>query len=356
MICFIYHFQNFLSTTLSVQIDFFFLQCSEQRGSVQILLTDNLEEVWEVNQDATHGPLPHAQIAQMKPLPSAPLSALNHQSLTSSCLSKSPIQGNGPAFKEMEWGEETILQPSNLQSQPMRKNLASSLPSLPLEFWGELDEDEELSEHQQSSPQHHPPAPPKWKVTADSPTWKPHPNASKALCQFGDTVQEHPRVPRWQCNISVSHSPVLVCSSNKNVSPPKTRHWSSWSLNRPDAVVTPHETPPDHSHLIRATVSPHSPGWSISPNSRTCSRNKMFNNASNSQLDLRSDTSKVVELDEKELTELDSLYQASLQAGRGLNQALAKPGTLLFILKVYLYIIFYYIYFIYVVSKNRQNV
>ncbi|XP_062858942.1 inactive ubiquitin carboxyl-terminal hydrolase 54 isoform X2 [Trichomycterus rosablanca] len=306
---------------------------SEQPGSVQILLTDNLEEVWEVNQDTTRGLPPHAQ---MKPLPSASLSALNLQSVSSPCppISKSqpldPTHGSDHALKEMEWGDEKVLQSSDMQSQPMRKNLAISLPSLPLEFWGALDEDEELSEHQQPSP---PPCssfststvPPKWKGTADSPVWSPYPGVAKASCQPDDRVQEHLRAPRWQCNLALSHSPIVFCSSTRTVPLPKARHWSSWSLDRPDAVVTPHETPPDQSHLIRSMVSPHSPGWSIPPNSQTSSRNKSIKNVSNSQFDLKVET-KAAEPEENELTELDSLYQASLQAGRGLSQALAKPA------------------------------
>ncbi|TKS89803.1 Inactive ubiquitin carboxyl-terminal hydrolase 54 [Collichthys lucidus] len=45
-----------------------------------------------------------------------------------------------------------------------------------------------------------------------------------------------------------------------------TRHWSSWSLDRPDAVVTPYDTPPDRCFPIRPQA------YSCSPSERLISR------------------------------------------------------------------------------------
>lgn len=299
---------------------------SEQPGSVQILLTDNQEEVWEVNQDTSLGPPPPAQ---MKPLASNSLSSLKslntpYTPIPQPCP-QDRTQGSDP---DTEWGGvklSDVLQASGGQIRPIHKHLAISLPSLPLEFWGVLDEDEEFSQHQQPvAASSTSPASPLWRGTSDS----PHPNVANTLPQPEKSVQEHPIAPTWQPfrNPPFSPSPVFSHLSPRHTPPPvAARHWSSWSLDRPDAVVTPHETPPDQSHLIRPTVSPRSHGWSGPPHSPMSSRNKNIKKFASSQFEPKLEA-EAAEYEEKELSELDSLYQASLRAGHRRSPAAAKPG------------------------------
>ncbi|XP_060796212.1 inactive ubiquitin carboxyl-terminal hydrolase 54 isoform X2 [Neoarius graeffei] len=305
---------------------------SEQPGSVQILLTDNQEEVWEVNQDASLGPPPPAQ---MNPLTSNSLSALKRPSLNTPHTPipqpwpEDPTQGSDQSLKATEYDGvklSDVLQASGGQIRPIHKHLAISLPSLPLKFWGVLDEDEELSQHQPPlASSTTSPASSLWRGTSDT----PHPNVANTLPQPEKSVQEHPRAPIWQPlrNPPFLPSPVLSRSSPRHAPPPVTaRHWSSWSLDRPDAVVTPHETPPDQSHLIRPTVSPRSHGWNGPPHSPMSSRNKNIKKFASSQFEPKLEA-EAAENEEKELSELDSLYQASLRAGRRQSPAAGKPGV-----------------------------
>ncbi|XP_058262537.1 inactive ubiquitin carboxyl-terminal hydrolase 54 isoform X2 [Hemibagrus wyckioides] len=300
---------------------------SEQPGSVQILLTDNQEEVWEVNQDASLGSPPPAQT---KPLTSNSLKSLNtpHTPIPQP-RPQDPTQGSEQSLKGTDWGGvklSSILQASGGQIRPIHKHLAISLPSLPLEFWGVLDEDEELCQHQQPlASSSTSPASSLWRGTSDS----PHPNVANTLPQSEKSVQEYPRAPVWQPlrNPPFPASPVLSRSSPRHAPAPVTaRHWSSWSLDRPDAVVTPHETPPDQSHLIRPAASPRSYGWSAPPHSPMSSRNKNIKKFASSQFEPQLGA-EAAEYEEKELSELDSLYQASLRAGRRLSPAAGKPVT-----------------------------
>ncbi|XP_053367482.1 inactive ubiquitin carboxyl-terminal hydrolase 54 isoform X2 [Clarias gariepinus] len=303
---------------------------SEQPGSVQILLTDNQEEVWEVNPDASLGPPPPAQT---KPLTSNSLSALNRLSLNTPHTSlpqphpQDPTQGSDQSLKETEWSSvklSDVLQASGGQIRPIHKHLAISLPSLPLDFWGVLDEGEELSQHQQPlASSSTSPVSSLWRGTSDS----PHPYAANISPQPEKSVQEHPRAPVRQplCSLPLPPSPVLSRSGPRHAPPPVTaRHWSSWSFDRPDAVVTPHETPPDQSHLIRPTIFPRSHGWSGPPHSPMSSRSKSIKKFASSQFEPEA---QAAEYEEKELSELDSLYQASLRAGRRSSPATGKPVT-----------------------------
>ncbi|XP_066521106.1 inactive ubiquitin carboxyl-terminal hydrolase 54 isoform X2 [Hoplias malabaricus] len=309
---------------------------SEQPGPVQILLTDNPEEVWEASQDTTPGLPPPTQ---MMPPPSNMFSALNcpslggpHPSASQQCP-QDPTQGSNYSLqKEEEWGNiriSDVLQASGVRIRPIRKHLAISLPSLPLDFWGSLDEDREMSQQQQQQPPPSPsspppPAPPMWKSTSHSPDWSCHPSATSS--PQPEMRQEHPRAPVWQPlrNSALPHSTFVSRSSPRPA--PVARHWSSWSLDRPDAVVTPHETPPDQSHLVTSTVSPLSPGWNI-PSRSPPLKIKSIPKHPFSQPDPN------LESEDQELSELDSLYQASLQAGpgpgraqqRAISPAMGKP-------------------------------
>ncbi|XP_046710282.1 inactive ubiquitin carboxyl-terminal hydrolase 54 isoform X1 [Silurus meridionalis] len=300
---------------------------SEQPGSVQILLTDNQEEVWEVNQDASLGTPPPAQT---KPLTSNSLTSLNTPHTTiNQPRPQDRTQGSDQALKDTEWGGvklSDVLQASGVQIRPIHKHLAISLPSLPLEFWGVLDEDEELSQHQQPlASSSTSPAPSLWWGTSDSSNL----NLANTLPHPKKSVQEHPRSPVWQPlrNSPFPSPPVISYSSPRHTPPSITaRHWSSWSLDRPDAVITPHETPPDQSHFIRPTMSPCSHGWNGPPHSPMSSRNKSIKKFASSQFEPKLEA-EATEYEEKELSELDTLYQASLRAGSHLSPAVGKPVT-----------------------------
>ncbi|XP_035389772.1 inactive ubiquitin carboxyl-terminal hydrolase 54 isoform X3 [Electrophorus electricus] len=309
---------------------------SEQSGSVQILLT---EEVWEGSQDAALGPPPPAQ---MKPHSSNMLSALNCPPLSGPHPSppqphpQKPTQGSDwSSQKEEEWGASRlsdVLQASGVRNKPIRKHLAISLPSLPMDFWGPVGETTELTQHQQLPAQHLPSpsaGPPPWKGTSDRPNWSPHPSVPTSPLPASAQHEEspHPRAPIWQSvhDSPLPRSPVLSGSSPRQAPPATARHWSSWSLDRPNAVVTPHETPPDQSHFVRPAASPRSPGWYGPPRSPV-SRNKSATRYSYSQREAKVEP-EPVESEDQELSELDSLYQASLQAGPSVGRALHAASS-----------------------------
>ncbi|XP_041819270.1 inactive ubiquitin carboxyl-terminal hydrolase 54-like [Chelmon rostratus] len=85
-----------------------------------------------------------------------------------------------------------------------------------------------------------------------------------------------------------------------------TRHWSSWSLDRPDAVVTPYDTPPDRCVPIRPQASSQHYSYSCQSSPGHYSSQHAPGQHSDPCCDR----------EEAELSELDSLYQASLLAGR----------------------------------------
>ncbi|XP_045079650.1 inactive ubiquitin carboxyl-terminal hydrolase 54 [Coregonus clupeaformis] len=124
---------------------------------------------------------------------------------------------------------EELLQVGGVCVRPLSRHLAISLPSLPLGLW-------DL-----------------------------HPSPSTAS-------------PHWPDQGSAANT--------------VTRHWSSWSLDRPDAVVTPYDTPPDR----RLPVRPHLP----------------YRNYNSQPAPRQHDP---CDPEEAGLSELDFLYRASLQAG-----------------------------------------
>ncbi|XP_078147041.1 ubiquitin carboxyl-terminal hydrolase 54 [Centroberyx gerrardi] len=84
-----------------------------------------------------------------------------------------------------------------------------------------------------------------------------------------------------------------------------TRHWSSWSLDRPDAVVTPYDTPPDRCVPIR----PQRSGQNYSYSCQSSPGHYSSQHAPGQHSD-------PCDHEDAELSELDSLYQASLLAGK----------------------------------------
>ncbi|XP_015236958.1 PREDICTED: inactive ubiquitin carboxyl-terminal hydrolase 54-like isoform X2 [Cyprinodon variegatus] len=261
---------------------------SEQPGSVQVLLTPNQEE--EEDESTTSR---HAAQGQSPPPPPPPYHpSLPRPTLTLSishpCSPSSQREEEEKRDEECEDGSEgmgvrlcELLQAGGVSVRPLGKHLAISLPSLPLRLW---DTHTSHSAHNPPPPCSPPPStPPEYYGQRKhlTPLWQPpRPHSPDN------------RSPHWQ-----QHA-VLADGS--------TRHWSSWSLDRPDAVVTPYDTPPDRCFPIR----PQNLGQSCSYSSQSSPGHYSSQHTPGQQGDVR------CEREETELSELDSLYQASLQAGR----------------------------------------
>ncbi|CAM9202283.1 unnamed protein product [Lampetra planeri] len=267
---------------------------SEQPGPVQVLLTPNLEEEEDQampNQDAALGldpPPPNYWPAHPRP----PLSL----SITHPCApcsrGKEEVGGcTGRRGGEEEDGREgtgvrlcELLQAGGVSVRPLGKHLAISLPSLPLRFW------DTHATHSTQSPPTQPPNPP-------TPPSSP-PEASG---------QRKPITPLWQ-------SPQPPASTDqpwqRHEAPfdSGTRHWSSWSLDRPDAVVTPYDTPPDRCSALE--IRPQPPRLNYSYKCQAPLGHYGSQHTPGPTADPRGDH------EEAELSELDSLYQASLLAGK----------------------------------------
>ncbi|KAA8581387.1 hypothetical protein FQN60_002968 [Etheostoma spectabile] len=273
--------------------------CSEQPGPVQVLLTPNQEEEEDQaapNQDAVLGPDPPAP-PPYRPAPPRPLLTLSipHPCAPSSQGEEEEGGCMGRRWEEGKDGREgtgvrlcELLQAGGVSVRPLGKHLAISLPSLPLRLW-----DTHIAHSPHLEPTHtHPP----------SPSSTPPPS-----CPLEASGQRKLLMPLWQP--PQPHSPTGAAQHwqmHEAAADSGTRHWSSWSLDRPDAVVTPYETPPDRCVPIRPQTSSqhysyscqsspghyssqHAPGQHSDP---CCAR------------------------EEAELSELDSLYQASLLAGK----------------------------------------
>ncbi|XP_016889934.1 inactive ubiquitin carboxyl-terminal hydrolase 54 isoform X2 [Cynoglossus semilaevis] len=268
---------------------------SEQPGPVQVLLTPNQEEEEDQavpNQDATLGPdPPPPPYRSTLPRPSLTLS-ITHPCAPSK---RGEEDGGGGCVgrrrEEEEVGREgtgvrlcELLQAGGVSVRPLGKHLAISLPSLPLRLW-----DTQHTAHTPHSthlepPRARPPPPPS------------SPSPSSPLEAPG---QRKPPAPLWQ----PPHSPTVATQNwlrHGAACDSSTRHWSSWSLDRPDAVVTPYSTPPDCCVPIRPQVTSQNYSYSCQSSPGHCGAQHAHR----------------CEREEAELTELDSLYQASLQAGR----------------------------------------
>ncbi|XP_061666670.1 inactive ubiquitin carboxyl-terminal hydrolase 54 isoform X2 [Syngnathoides biaculeatus] len=227
---------------------------SEQPGSVQVLLTPNQEKEEEeekdqaANQDAAPGqdPPPYRH----PPAPPHPALTL---SIPHPCAPTSDSSGGGVRLCE-------LLQAGGVSVRPLGRHLAISLPSLPLRFC--------------EAPVTPPPPPP-----------PPPPPVTKPIAPLLQPPQPAP------------------APQPRPPSDGTTRHWSCWSLDRPDAMVTPYDTPPDRYGAI--------PAQAARPGRHPARGNNNSQRASEQRGDPGS-----CDHDEPELTELDSLYQASLQAGR----------------------------------------
>uniref|UniRef100_A0A8C2DE13 Ubiquitin specific peptidase 54b n=1 Tax=Cyprinus carpio TaxID=7962 RepID=A0A8C2DE13_CYPCA len=287
---------------------------SEQPGPVQVLLTDNQEEVFETNQDSVLG---SASPQQMK----SPSSCTDKYNPRPAFSQPQPQEhderSNWSTQSENEWGGirlSDVLQASGIRIMPIRKHLAISLPSLPLDFWDVLGEDEEVSscQHPQS------PNPPLWQGTANSPD---RILQSSNTSSPPDPVEEKGPVPQrapiWQ----------TLCASSQpctKLTPPvAARHWSSWSLDRPDAVVNPYNTPSEQNQRTGPAISQQTPGRHLVLHSPMSTRKKNIPKYAKFQ----STELEPTEAEDQELSELDSLYQASLQAGPGPGRALRGTSS-----------------------------
>uniref|UniRef100_A0A8C1NFY5 Ubiquitin specific peptidase 54b n=1 Tax=Cyprinus carpio TaxID=7962 RepID=A0A8C1NFY5_CYPCA len=286
----------------------------EQPGPVQVLLTDNQEEVFETNQDSVLG---SASPQHMK----SPSSCTDKYNPRPAFSQPQPQEhderSNWSTQSENEWGGirlSDVLQASGIRIMPIRKHLAISLPSLPLDFWDVLGEDEEVSscQHPQS------PNPPLWQGTANS---LDRILQSSNTSSPPDPVEEKGPVPQrapiWQ----------TLCASSQpctKLTPPvAARHWSSWSLDRPDAVVNPYNTPSEQNQRTGPAISQQTPGRHLVPHSPMSTRKKNIPKYAKFQ----STELEPTEAEDQELSELDSLYQASLQAGPGPGRALRGTSS-----------------------------
>ncbi|XP_062330974.1 inactive ubiquitin carboxyl-terminal hydrolase 54 isoform X2 [Osmerus eperlanus] len=261
---------------------------SEQPGSVQVLLTPNQEEEEDqaANQEAALGPRPRPPPYQPPPphLPFTPASgpASWGEEEGDGLLLGAGESGRGEdgeggvEERTSEGGEAGIrlcewLQVGGVSVRPLGKHLAISLPSLPLRLW----DTHTLSEPQETHGQ-------------PSHTGKP-PGTHSECSHTHTTPPPPPPLPRPPCSPAPRHWP-----SRRAATHTATCHWSSWSLDRPDAVVALYDTPPDRSALTMPSAS--------TPNYNSQDSPRQLQEPCGSE--------------KAELSELDSLYQASLRAGR----------------------------------------
>ncbi|CAB1311858.1 unnamed protein product [Coregonus sp. 'balchen'] len=239
-------------------------QDMEQETGRAILLTPNQEgeEVRPAYQAATLGP-------GQPPL---------HSSLPRPSTNSPPAQVE-EGKKQQGMRLEELLQVGGVCVRPLSRQLAISLPSLPLGLWDISHTHTHTPPshtHSYSDPQHtHPPP------SRTNPE-HPHTHSDRLPTPRSYRSQPHPSPstasPHWPDQGSAANT--------------VTRHWSSWSLDRPDAVVTPYDTPPDR----RLSVRPHLP----------------YRNYNSQPAPRQHDP---CDPQEAGLSELDFLYRASLQAG-----------------------------------------
>ncbi|KAM9394884.1 ubiquitin carboxyl-terminal hydrolase 54-like isoform 3-T3 [Salvelinus alpinus] len=303
---------------------------SEQPVPIKILLMDVQEDQPQAVLEATRSmPSP----LHVKPLPSGKNSLPEPSSHPPVSMPPSPHTGSttGGYVAEARGRWEGLDMSGVLPHvRPLHKHAAMSLPALCVDGW---DESHTEGGHDQ------PPALPNYKPAA-SPHWN-----SKPAAQTLPTPHPHSRTPspvshtseeRGHANMENAYprrpslcpsqpppahqnhsSPVPISSNTSRLGPPPppTRNWSGLSLGRPDAVDSPFYTPPTDSHY--PPPAPSRPGRTPSPASgdyRSGAAMPVDHWAENVTRFYNSQPAPVVGSPCEELSELDSLYQASLQA------------------------------------------
>ncbi|XP_071012156.1 ubiquitin carboxyl-terminal hydrolase 54-like [Oncorhynchus clarkii lewisi] len=291
---------------------------SEQSVPIKILLMDAQKDQPQAVLEATRSmPSP----LHVKPLPSSTNSLPEPSSHPPVSMPPSPHTGSttGGYVAEARGRWEGLDMSGVLPHvRPLHKHAAMSLPALCVDGW---DESHTEGGHDQ------PPALPNYKPAA-SPHWNSNPAA-----QTLPTPHPHPRTPSPVSHANMENAyprrpslgpsqpppahqnPTSSNTSRLGPPPPPTRNWSGLSLGRPDAVDSPFYTPPTDSHY--PPPAPSRPGRTPSPASgdyRSGAAMPVDHWAENVTRFYNSQPDPVVGSPCKELSELDSLYQASLQA------------------------------------------
>uniref|UniRef100_A0A4W5P5Z8 Uncharacterized protein n=1 Tax=Hucho hucho TaxID=62062 RepID=A0A4W5P5Z8_9TELE len=307
---------------------------SEQPVPIQILLTDAQEDQPQAVPEATmNTPSP----LYVKPLPSSTNSLPEPLSHPPVAMPPSPHTGSpSGGFKAEARGRREGLEMSGVLDnscthvRPLFKHAAVSLPALCVD-----GRDESFTEggHDQTPalPNHQPAAPSHWNSNPPAqtlPTPRPHSRTPSPVShtseERGDANMED-AYSRWPAlgpsqppPAHQNHSSPVPISSNTSrlcPPPPPTRNWSGWSLDQPAAFDSPFYAPPTDSHWPPST--PIRPGRTPSPasgNYRPGAAMPVERWAENVTRYYNSQAAPVVGSPCEELSELDSLYQASLQA------------------------------------------
>uniref|UniRef100_A0A8C7NFW9 Ubiquitin specific peptidase 54a n=1 Tax=Oncorhynchus mykiss TaxID=8022 RepID=A0A8C7NFW9_ONCMY len=168
-------------------------------------------------------------------------------------------------------------------------------------------------------PNYKPAASPHWNSNPAAqtlPTPHPHPRTPSPV-SHANMENAYPRRPSLGPSQPppAHQNPTSSNTSRLGPPPPPTRNWPGLSLGRPDAVDSPFYTPPTDSHY--PPPAPSRPGRTPSPASgdyRSGAAMPVDHWAENVTHFYNSQPDPVVGSPCKELSELDSLYQASLQA------------------------------------------
>ncbi|MBN3283006.1 UBP54 hydrolase, partial [Polyodon spathula] len=287
---------------------------SEQPIPFQVLLTSCREEVRDSNQEADSSfpfPVP-SNLPHPSSYPSQPASR-------GSCEHLPPPSSPGHWQRQRACGGDSmncwdsaelsdVTQLPGTLARPIHKHNALSLPSLPLESrlrQGSEGEEEEL------------PLPP------------PHPYQSSFHCDLPHTLTvpfstSHSTRPTAEHRSPLplekrEHAPQgLAPFPSSPPAPPAPTHriWSSCNLDRPDGADTPFYTPPRHSNSVPSKPSPRHPPCLAMPLDRW---------AENVSRHYSSQRDRPSSPPDEELSELECLYQASLQAHSS-SKALQAPG------------------------------
>nr|XP_046209713.1 inactive ubiquitin carboxyl-terminal hydrolase 54-like isoform X1 [Oncorhynchus gorbuscha]XP_046209714.1 inactive ubiquitin carboxyl-terminal hydrolase 54-like isoform X1 [Oncorhynchus gorbuscha]XP_046209715.1 inactive ubiquitin carboxyl-terminal hydrolase 54-like isoform X1 [Oncorhynchus gorbuscha]XP_046209716.1 inactive ubiquitin carboxyl-terminal hydrolase 54-like isoform X1 [Oncorhynchus gorbuscha] len=306
---------------------------SEQPVPIQILLTDAQEDQPQAIPEATRNtPSP----LYVKPLPSSTNSLLEPLSHPPVAMPPSPHIGSPTGgFMAEAWGRQEGLEMSGVLDnscthvRPLHMHATVSLPALCVN-----GRDESFTEggHDQTPalPNHQPAAPSHWNSnppTQTLPTPRPHSRTPSPVSHTSekrsdtnmeDAYSRRPALgPSQPPPAHQNHSSPVPISSNTSrlgpPPPPPTHNWSGWSLEQPAAFDSPFYAPPTDSHCPPST--PIRPGWTPSPASGNCRPGAAMPVERWAENVTRYYNSQaVVGSPCEELSELDSLYQASLQA------------------------------------------